>query len=231
MEHEPRHGRRSRARRARRCSSPAPRRRRSSRRHPRGGVDRDGHDQRPPGPHRDRCGARARRRHRTRPLPRRDPANVEVGGTATATPHATDASSGVASQSCDVPQTSAAGAASVTCRATDVAGNTAVALAHYTVVRRVGRPRSYPDAHAAPTPPAERLAGTGRRLRLRPSAAADRRRLETRSRAPGGLDLPDRQALGPVAADGSSVYSRGSAVPVIFRALDDDGDAIGTRTT
>lgn len=45
---------------------------------------------------------------------------------------------------------------------------------------------------------------------------------------PASLDLPDRQALGPVAADGSSVYSRGSAVPVIFRALDDDGDPIGT---
>src|SRR5205085_2874940 len=31
--------------------------------------------------------------------------------------------------------------------------------------------------------------------------------------------LPDRMALGPVAADGSSVFARGSGVPVIFRAV------------
>ncbi|GAA5209610.1 PD40 domain-containing protein [Microbacterium kyungheense] len=61
------------------------------------------------------------------------PDPVTVGGTATATPNATDAASGVASQSCDVPSTATAGTASVTCRATDAAGNTGSASAAYTV--------------------------------------------------------------------------------------------------
>ena len=51
----------------------------------------------------------------------------------TATPNATDASSGVASESCAVPQTTTAGAASVLCKATDVAGNRSTAPAYYTV--------------------------------------------------------------------------------------------------
>jgi hypothetical protein len=44
---------------------------------------------------------------------------------------------------------------------------------------------------------------------------------------PVGVVLPDRQPLGPVAADGSSVFARGSGVPIIFRAYGDDGLAIG----
>ncbi len=62
------------------------------------------------------------------------PASVPVGGTATATPNATDPSSGVASQSCEVPRTTTAGAASVLCQATDVAGNRATKPVAYTVV-------------------------------------------------------------------------------------------------
>lgn len=65
------------------------------------------------------------------------PSSVPVGGTAVATPNATDASSGVATQSCATPQTTTAGTASVLCQAADVAGNTATKSATYTVVAPV----------------------------------------------------------------------------------------------
>ncbi|GAA1975355.1 hypothetical protein [Microbacterium pumilum] len=65
--------------------------------------------------------------------PKVTPATVAVGGTAVATANATDAGSGVASQSCDSPVTATAGTKSVSCRATDVAGNTATSDATYTV--------------------------------------------------------------------------------------------------
>ncbi|QIG39261.1 hypothetical protein G5T42_06975 [Microbacterium sp. 4R-513] len=61
------------------------------------------------------------------------PPTVAPGESAIATANATDASSGVASQSCDPPTTETEGERSVECRATDVSGNTATALAHYTV--------------------------------------------------------------------------------------------------
>jgi len=61
------------------------------------------------------------------------PNPVTVGGAAAAAANATDSASGVASQSCDTPSTATAGAKSVTCRATDAAGNTASASAAYTV--------------------------------------------------------------------------------------------------
>ncbi|GAA1995801.1 hypothetical protein [Microbacterium ulmi] len=61
------------------------------------------------------------------------PPTVAQGGTATATANATDAGSGVATQSCDTPLTSTPGPASVACRATDNAGNTATSAAVYTV--------------------------------------------------------------------------------------------------
>ena len=75
------------------------------------------------------------------------PSPVTVGQPATATPNATDASSGVASQSCDVPATATAGAASVECRAADVAGNTTTVRAYYTVA-----PAGGPDPTPSPTP-------------------------------------------------------------------------------
>jgi hypothetical protein len=62
------------------------------------------------------------------------PNRVAVGGTATATPRASDALSGVATESCDVPSTAVGGSRTVMCRATDVAGNTATATAAYTVI-------------------------------------------------------------------------------------------------
>ncbi|MFD4958315.1 hypothetical protein [Microbacterium sp. NPDC058389] len=61
------------------------------------------------------------------------PNPVVVGQTATATPNATDAGSGVSSASCDPPTTAVTGPQTVMCRATDVAGNTAAATAGYTV--------------------------------------------------------------------------------------------------
>jgi len=58
-----------------------------------------------------------------------------LNGTATASANATDAMSGVASQSCDPVVTSTVGEDfTVTCTATDVAGNTSTATASYDVV-------------------------------------------------------------------------------------------------
>src|SRR4029078_4471423 len=65
------------------------------------------------------------------------PAAVLLHGTATATPHASDGTSGVASQSCQAPDTSTAGAKTLTCTATDVAGNTTTASVPYVVQYRI----------------------------------------------------------------------------------------------
>jgi hypothetical protein len=65
------------------------------------------------------------------------PATVLLHGTATATPHASDGTSGVASQSCQAPDTSSAGAKTLTCIATDVAGNTRAVTVPYVVQYRV----------------------------------------------------------------------------------------------
>ncbi len=62
------------------------------------------------------------------------PNPVLLNGSATASPGANDATSDVASASCDPVDTSAVGARSVTCRATDNAGNTNSAPANYRVV-------------------------------------------------------------------------------------------------
>jgi hypothetical protein len=57
-----------------------------------------------------------------------------VGQATTAAPNAGDATSGVASQSCGTPDTSTLGAHTVTCSATDTAGNQATQTLGYTVV-------------------------------------------------------------------------------------------------
>jgi Penicillin-Binding Protein C-terminus Family len=62
------------------------------------------------------------------------PNPVVLNGTATASANAFDAMSGVASQSCGPVVTSAVGTFTVTCTATDVAGNTSTATATYRVV-------------------------------------------------------------------------------------------------
>jgi hypothetical protein len=61
------------------------------------------------------------------------PSPVLLNGSATASPHASDATSGLASASCGALDTGAAGSKSVTCTATDQAGNTASAQATYNV--------------------------------------------------------------------------------------------------
>jgi hypothetical protein len=66
------------------------------------------------------------------------PNPVAFGGTATAAANATDATSGVDTQSCAPVPTSTPGAQSVTCTATDLAGNTATAPANYTVATPLG---------------------------------------------------------------------------------------------
>ena len=61
------------------------------------------------------------------------PNPVILNGSATATPNASDATSGVATSSCDPVDTSSVGSHSVNCTATDKAGNTATGSASYTV--------------------------------------------------------------------------------------------------
>ena len=70
--------------------------------------------------------------------PTASPSSVEAGGVITATANAADATSGLASSDCDTPDTSAAGERSVTCTATDRAGNTASATARYSVTDTTG---------------------------------------------------------------------------------------------
>lgn len=62
------------------------------------------------------------------------PNPVNLNGTATASAGATDTGSGIATQSCGPVNTSTVGTKTVTCMATDVAGNTAVANASYSVI-------------------------------------------------------------------------------------------------
>jgi hypothetical protein len=64
------------------------------------------------------------------------PNPVLLGASATAAPNATDATSGVASSSCEALDTQSPGVKSVNCQATDVAGNGASATADYTVSYR-----------------------------------------------------------------------------------------------
>ena len=59
---------------------------------------------------------------------------VLLGGTLTVTPNATDATSGVASSSCTAPDTSSVGNKTLTCAATDNAGNTQTVTVPYNVV-------------------------------------------------------------------------------------------------
>jgi hypothetical protein len=76
------------------------------------------------------------------------PALILVGTAAVAHPNATDAGSGVKSESCDVPQTSVAGPAAVECRAVDHAGLEASVLVPYTV--ELPKCRSVVDRAALP---------------------------------------------------------------------------------
>jgi hypothetical protein len=66
------------------------------------------------------------------------PDPVAVGGTATAVPAAIDTGSGIAVQSCDQPVTATEGVKRLTCRATDVAGNSAATTVAYTVIGPAG---------------------------------------------------------------------------------------------
>ena len=62
------------------------------------------------------------------------PNPVLLGGTATASPNAADALSGIASQSCAATDTATVGSKTAACTATDIAGNTTNAVANYRVV-------------------------------------------------------------------------------------------------
>jgi hypothetical protein len=62
------------------------------------------------------------------------PNPVPVGGTATASPNASDALSGIASQSCDAVDTSTVGSKTIICTATDNAGNASSASVSYSVI-------------------------------------------------------------------------------------------------
>ncbi len=62
------------------------------------------------------------------------PNPVILGGTATASANATDGGSGIASESCGTLDTGSVGVKTVTCSATDLAGNTASAMTTYSVM-------------------------------------------------------------------------------------------------
>lgn len=62
------------------------------------------------------------------------PNPVVLGGSATATPNASDTLSGIDSASCGAPDTSSVGSKTVSCTATDLAGNSASADAYYSVI-------------------------------------------------------------------------------------------------
>ena len=62
------------------------------------------------------------------------PSTVNLNGSATASPNALDNRSGIDTASCDPVDTSVAGTHSVSCTATDMAGNSTTASATYTVV-------------------------------------------------------------------------------------------------
>ena len=65
------------------------------------------------------------------------PGAILLHGTATATPHASDGTSGVASQNCGAPDTSPAGLHTLSCTATDVAGNSTTVSVPYVVQYRI----------------------------------------------------------------------------------------------
>ena len=67
-------------------------------------------------------------------VPTVTPASIPVGGSATVLPSATDGGSGLASSSCTAPNTTSVGSRTVTCTATDLAGNVATAEVPYQVV-------------------------------------------------------------------------------------------------
>jgi hypothetical protein len=80
------------------------------------------------------------------------PEKVPVGGDVTVAANATDKASGVASWSCGTPSTAKQGKFTVTCQATDAAGNSATAKASYTVVAKSSAPPK-DDKPKSPKPP------------------------------------------------------------------------------
>ena len=78
------------------------------------------------------------------------PASIPVGGSAVVSPNAADALSGVASASCGTPDTSTVGTRSVTCTATDKAGNSHSVNVPYTVVDVTAPVVTYTLSPAAP---------------------------------------------------------------------------------
>ncbi|GAB1407455.1 hypothetical protein MASR1M8_13740 [Thermomonas brevis] len=77
-------------------------------------------------------------------------ASIPVGGSAVVSPNAADALSGLASASCGTPDTSTVGTRSVTCTATDKAGNTRSVSVPYTVVDVTAPVVTYTLSPAAP---------------------------------------------------------------------------------
>ncbi len=94
------------------------------------------------------------------------PTPLLLGATPVARPNATDALSGVAAQSCTAPKATTLGAGTVTCTATDVAGNTATVTVPYTVgvgIRWAAKPSTmWPDVGLAIGVAAQLTDATGR---------------------------------------------------------------------
>lgn len=74
------------------------------------------------------------KRDATAPAPMVSPNPVPLNGSATASPNANDATSGIAVAACDPVDTGSVGGHCIACTPTDQAGNTASATAGYTVL-------------------------------------------------------------------------------------------------
>jgi hypothetical protein len=102
------------------------------------------------------------------------PATILLHGTATTTPHATDTTSRVSTQSCGSVDTSTAGAHTLTCTATDNAGNsTTTSVAYVVQYKMLGffSPTSNAKWKGGQTVPIKIALGDANGIRIADSAA------------------------------------------------------------
>ena len=129
------------------------------------------------------------------------PTTVLLNGSATASPNATDALSGVASQSCQPVVTSSVGTRSVNCTATDSANNTVTKSVTYTVVSSL---TGFVGLNAPPALNAARAKGSvsvkfdlggDRGLQVFAAGSPTSQAISCVTMAPNGLEAPTTGSL------------------------------------